>query len=501
MASGDKTPGSGNRMISRNMRLFGMPYQFSDTVDPRYAGVSDKIGRSYIDKILTQAPAIYIVPGEPVFLPGVDDNDEVRMGLMSQLLDVQKGNLGKIFSGTAHSDLRYYDFQESYGEYMNYVNMMCRTTATFMNLGQRIPMGSGESKSLQQYNWKDYGWDREKYGGAWRNQVSYLWDTGWDAATGFFRKVGNAWTGSNVSDGVAWNSSGVNKGGSDVYTQNFVQFYIDPSSGSSTTFSNSAGPSSIKGMLDSASSSMKEWGFVSQTAEVDLGDLEKIGESAVGALADIADNAGSLGKTLSRILTVGKQVVKGDGIILPEIYQDSDYSQDYNINISLRSPYGNKFAVYMDIIVPLLHLIALVAPRQSSANSYGSPFLVKCYYPGVFNVNLGIVESLQITRPSNEDSWSVDGLPTEIEVSLRIKDLYSDFAMTPSTDPKAFANNSSLIDYLSTIAGINLSQPQLETKINQWINRNVTAVTDIPQNVGAIIGDNIGRKFLNIVSL
>ena len=90
-------------MINRNMRLFGMPYQFSELADPRYKGLSEKIGRSYVDKILTQAPAIYIVPGEPVFLPGVEDTDEVRMGIMSQLLNVQKGNLGNLFTGTTNS--------------------------------------------------------------------------------------------------------------------------------------------------------------------------------------------------------------------------------------------------------------------------------------------------------------------------------------------------------------------------------------------------------------
>lgn len=488
-------------MVTRNMRLFGMPYQFTDTADPRYSGISEKIGRGYVNKILTQAPAIYIVPGIPVFLPGIDNEDEVKQGITSQLLGIMSGNLKDIFSGTTNEELRFYDFQEAYGEYMQYVNMMCRTTATFMQLGQRIPMGSGKSKSLQQYNWKDYGWDREKYGGAWKNQVSYVLNSGWNLATGFFGKIADAWSGNAVTDDIAFDTTSVDSGGASVYNQNFVQFYVDPSSGSSTSFTNTTVPSTIKGMLDTASSAVKEWKFVADTANINTDALSQIGESAVGALSDIADNAGSLGKTLNRILSVGSQVIKGENIILPEIYQDSDFGQEYNINISLRSPYGNRFAVYMDVIVPLLHLIALVAPRQSSANSYGSPFLVKVYYPGVFNVNLGIVESLQITRPSNEDAWSIDGLPTEIDVTMRIKDLYADFSMNPTTDPKMFANNSSLIDYLSTIAGVNLTQPQLETKVNQWINSHVTSLTDIPQNAQSIITDSIGRRFLNIVSL
>lgn len=500
MASTDKTPGSGDRMLQRNMRLFGMPYQFSETADPRYSGLSDKIGRSYVNKILTQAPVIYIVPGIPAFLPGVND-DDVRQGITAQLLDLMQGNLKNFFQGTSKDDIRYYDFQEAYGEYMQYVNMMCRTTATFMQLGQHIPMGSGESKSLQQYNWKDYGWDREKYGGAWKNQVSYLLNTGWDAATGFFGKVGNAWSGNAITDDISFESGDTSSAGSSSYNQNFIQFYVDPSSGSSTQFGNSTGPSSIKGMLDTASQSVKEFKFVADAGNIDLEGLQEIGSSAIGALSDIADNAGSIGKALNRILSVGSSVIRGENVILPEIYQDSDFGQDYNINISLRSPYGNRFAVYMDVIVPLLHLIALVAPRQKTANSYGSPFLVKVYYPGVFNINLGIVESLQISRPSNDDSWSVDGLPTEIEVSLRIKDLYSDFSMNPTTAPKMFANNSSLIDYLSTIAGVNLSQPQLETKVNQWVNANITRITDVPQNAMSVASDFFSRKFLNIVSL
>ena len=193
--------------------------------------------------------------------------------------------------------------------------------------------------------------------------------------------------------------------------------------------------------------------------------------------------------------------MKGENIILPEVYQSSEYGIDYTVDIHLRAPYGNKYSVYMDVIVPLLHLIALCVPKQGSSNTYGSPFLIKAYYPGVFNCNLGIVESLQITKPSSDDAWSVDGLPTEIDVQLRIKDLYSDLTMSPAKDISLFRNNTSLIDYLATISGLDLIKPQMESKISMLVANYSSAVRDIDDNAVSIVMDKIERTFSGFISL
>ena len=136
----------------------------------------------------------------------------------------------------------------------------------------------------------------------------------------------------------------------------------------------------------------------------------------------------------------------------------------------------------MDVLVPLMHLLALVLPKATTANTFAAPFLVKFYIPGICTCNMGIVESIQITKPSTTEAYNIDGLPTEMDVTINIADLYSDLAMTPSNNPVLFVNNSSLVEYLGTTCGLNLIDSQFSTKVSNLWNNIKNAVTDIPDN-------------------
>ena len=69
------------------------------------------------------------------------------------------------------------------------------------------------------------------------------------------------------------------------------------------------------------------------------------------------------------------------------------------------------------------HWIALVAPRQSTINSYTAPFIVRAYIPGMFSSEMSIVENLTITKGGDGSAWSVDGYPLEIKLSISFKRL------------------------------------------------------------------------------
>ena len=62
-----------NKSIN-TMRLFGLPYQFIETVDPRIAEVNPVIGSRYLRNVTLDAPIAYIIPGKPVFLPNKAKN-------------------------------------------------------------------------------------------------------------------------------------------------------------------------------------------------------------------------------------------------------------------------------------------------------------------------------------------------------------------------------------------------------------------------------------------
>lgn len=487
---------------ANSMRLFGLPYQFLPSVDPRMKEVSSSIGYNFVDRIISDAPTAIIIPGKAKFLPNAKD----KTGTGHALISAAAGNISSLISKLSGEEnkkvdsLRYYDFESDYTEYMKYVNIMCRTVATFLELSEYIYDGDGKC-ALQSYDWRNYRWNAKSYSSAAGSVISTSWSSTLNAIKNLPSAIASGLKGTNAGSFVA-ETKGSGKSGI-LKTNNFVQFYIDPASSASQSMSNTTSQSVVKGAMDTASSTVREFQFLANSAGIKADEITQgaaeMTSAGLDALLEGTDS--EIGKALNRILGLGTRIITGENIILPEVYQSSEYGIDYTIDIHLRAPYGNKFSVYMDVIAPLLHLIALVIPKQGTSNTYGSPFLVKAYYPGVFNCNLGIVESLQISRPSSEDAWSVDNLPTEIDVQIRIKDLYSDLSMSPSNDVDLFINNSSLIDYLATVAGLDLISPQLTTKISTMINAYTGAGRDIDDNVKSIINDKIEKAFSGFISL
>ena len=119
----------------------------------------------------------------------------------------------------------------------------------------------------------------------------------------------------------------------------------------------------------------------------------------------------------------------------------------------------------------MLVCIALTAPQQMDANSYKSPFLIRAYYKGFFNVDMGIITSMNMSKGSNA-KWTANGLPTEVDISMDIKDLYDTFMVTQSKDDGILAgaqkiiNNTALMDYLANMCGINISKVDIERSID-----------------------------------
>ena len=484
------------------MRLFGIPYQFIETVDPRIDGINTSIGYNYLTDITLSAPIAYIIPGKPIFLPSKMKSKKSSTA-MALLDGAEKGSFSQIqrvLSGNPSQKLRYYDFQEDYMLYMSYVNAMCRTVAGFLGLTQKIPTANG--KPLQSYDWKNYRFDMTSWHTGASKGASSLVQTTTSKIKNKITRVVHKLTGkSSGKVRLSTSNSGENNTSRAFRNNSYVAFYIDPSSNISESISNSTTQSQIKSALDTASSQMKELQFLTNSAGIDSSGVQQFTDNAFSALDTMMNNFGALGNVISRIATAGSAVVKGENISMPDIYDRSSMSRDYTLDIHLKAPYGNKFAIYMDVIVPMLHLLALVLPRQSTANTYGAPFLVKIFYPGVYNCNLGIVTSISFNKSVSPESFTTEGLPNEVDCSLQIQDLYSDLAMSPSTDPTLFVNNGSMIDYLSTISGLSLIDPQLKKKAQLYVNAYKNAIIDIPSNAMANISSSFDRKLQAFVSL
>ena len=491
--------------LNKTMQLFGLPYQFLPSVDYRVETVSDELGRKFIQNIILDAPVATILPGEPSYLPGEKD----KTAWTNAFIKAANGNFGELqaLAGTKKgtSDVKFYDFKTAYIEYMQYVNILCRTCATFLELSGKKYQINGKGANFLTYDWKDYRWNGQNYKStsgqvatkaakSIKSAAKSMYNTLKDAGTAAFNFI----TG-NSSSGSSKNKISINDSSSKMSDEekgtledlfrnvHFVQFYVDPDSGVSESMSNSTTQSSLKGAFDSASSTVKEVAFMANSGGVDAKSLQNLGDSMISSLGSaLGTGVGALnsgaGTFINRLLSTSSNIIKGENVIMPDIYSGSSYTKSYTLSIHLKALYGNKYSIYMDVLVPLMHLLALVLPKATTANTFAAPFLVKFYIPGICTCNMGIVESIQITKPSTTEAYNIDGLPTEMDVTINIADLYSDLAMTPSNNPVLFVNNSSLVEYLGTTCGLNLIDSQFSTKISNLWNNIKNAVTDIPDN-------------------
>ena len=206
-----------------------------------------------------------------------------------------------------------------------------------------------------------------------------------------------------------------------------------------------------------------------------LGDqsaLTALAETAADWADSLADGLSGLtdtlaGGMLSDLSQTGiNTVIHGGKIVFPKIWQDSSFSRSYSFSIKLRSPDHDSVSIFLNLLVPYIHLLALTLPRGNTddPNSYLSPFLVKAYCKGMFNVDMGIITDLSVTRGA-ECQWNDDGLPTQIDINITIEDLYSSLFMSAGSgnvfDAYAVAKNTAMVDFLANMAGLNIAETEI----------------------------------------
>ena len=173
---------------------------------------------------------------------------------------------------------------------------------------------------------------------------------------------------------------------------------------------------------------------------------------------------------MSSILNKAQTILAGGRIIFPEIWLDSSFSRSYSCSMKLVSPSGDKLSVFLNILVPIYHLLAFMLPRQSVQQAYFSPFLVRAYYKGLFNVDMGIITGLSITK-GDEGEWTLDGIPTVANISFEIKDLYDGLFMSKQTsdsDYQDILSNIQELDYIANSCGVNVNDQEIMRTVRMY---------------------------------
>lgn len=448
--------------------IFGIPYQFMAHVDPRidynlvgqasYLTLNDSPGREYAHHIIQNMPIFFISPGLPNFATNFNETDK------NSIYDIIKNFAGGLGGAVDTSSLlskqaKYYTFQYEIEQYYTYCNPACRIAALYMDIGDKTLDGT----RLENLNWMTYT----------TNTLSDLFS-----------------------------------GLSDISSYVSIPFYIESETQISESFSNDITDSSLTSIVDSVSDIGREAMFIlgygnsALNAQVEtlakMDNADDIRNSITSMFGSYAEGNGFLANVINQLTSVAT----GGRLIFPKIWSDSSFSRSYDVTIKLRSPDMDNFSIYCNIIVPFIHLLCMVLPRQieDNPNGFYSPFIVRALYKGFFNVDMGIISSLSVTK-GDTGMWNADGIPCSIDVNLTISDLYENISMTPTTAGNLSydtLDNTCFMDYIANLCGINIYLPEIGRTIRMWMVNNLTnRVTDII-NVG--LWGNIQNSIANAIT-
>ena len=433
-----------------NLRnIFGMPYQYMPIADMRLSGVNksdDKggevrngsvdfnattiksLGVKYSEKIITRMPLLTMISD----MRGVDESTFIN-------------SFTTTMKGTRAS---FYNMYPAWDDYYKYVNPLARAAAVFMGIGD---MEFVKGIQLKNMNWSDSDIKPKIF----KDICSYR------GACGFYIQSAN-----QISEDINTNTT----------------------------------QSALANKVNSLSDQGRELIFLSSSVD---GALESVVSKSSKVVESVAGTAGNAGATIAGAVT-GTEFVKkfeksggvvnaimsgisntiaGSKMLFPELWQDSQFTRDYSFTIKLDSPDNDPLSLYLNIVLPLIHLICLAAPRSMGPTVYASPFLVKAYYQGFFNVNMGIISSMNINK-GNEGAWTLKNIPTVVEVNVTIRDLFSNnltISKNQNTDLN-FITNTPLLDYVANLCGVNINEPDFSKVVTLYSILLENAVSDYLTN-------------------
>lgn len=428
--------------------VFGLPYQFLPQTDVRIDGSvgNENIGYEYAERIVERIPLLFLIPGKANFMTRYSKNQ--RQSVIERFIQTHAGISTSGLDDLLTSTGRYYTFETDRTKYYKYVNPMCRIAARYLNVHNVMVDGY------------------------------YLDNMDW----GRFTDAGIRSIGSFSQYGA-------------------VPFYVDAETSISESFENSTGASMLDESVNGLGKMARELTFLLGYGAAATGvEVERIiSPDLAENQENIRDMVGKLmgrGNFLNNVADHLSAIGAGGKLIFPEIWNDSSFSRSYSCTFKFVSPDPSNLSVYLNVIVPLLHLIGLVAPQSlnDNPNAFVNPFLIRAVYKGLFNVDMGIITNMEVTKGA-ECQWTPEGIPTSINVTIGIKDLYSAMSIT-ATDNGNWAygttTNTALMDYIANLCGINIFEPEIGRQLDIWFTNNVqNRVNDFFPSISRAIQDKI----------
>ena len=404
-----KDMNSMNSKVTNLRGIFGVPYQYDSISDPSYDNKNThSIGWKFYNTYISRSPLLYLTPVRPKFMPGFTKDD--KNNLLTAMFNNDESALS-LFINDSTSGARYFSTKFATKEYYDRFDTLARALAIYLGIGHiKIPSLGSTLDTIQ----------CEKYVFSSNNVSSFVGDS------------------------------------------NTLAYYVESIDSISESHTNDTTSSKLEASLNSASDIVNEANFIlGSTGLVGENFMDTMLTNVTGLIDSFVGKFGVLGKRVSDAISA---ISKGGKLVLPEIWSDSSFSFQggNNFTIKLVSQNPCRLGWYFDIGLPYMSLVAMTAPHNLDNNSYSSPFMVRAYCKSSMSIDMGIITSLDIKK-GELGKWTVDGLPTEVEINLEIKNLYSSLSISKSTSE--LSTNAFCLDYIANIAGININKPSFERSV------------------------------------
>jgi hypothetical protein len=392
--------------------ILGKPYKFGANTDPYVDTI--KAGESWIDNFLIDANLVTIVPG----LPSAADNLKKLYSKKEDGKEVEADAIADSLNGA--DNLTLWTFRPETAKYWDTVAQIVFQMAKLLEVEEFAAslLGMFSLKLISGEKMAEY------------SKSDYLIGLSPDIDV---------------------------QGGEDANIANTpVTFYNNGSIDVTESFSNSIRDSAFANAINVKNDAVKEFSFLTNNFVDSTTD-----SSAKGMISWMM---GAMNNSTVKMVTGQKD------IIYPKIWDQSSFSRPLQLQMKFATPYGSPEAVFKDVLLPYAHWLPFLAGRHMGGASYISPYILKMYSRGASNVQMGIVESASVTRPQN--ARSINGLPTELEMSITITDLYQAMPIPYENNMSDYSSNIFFMQYMSSLTGYNFAN---ESTLSASIKKSLEA--------------------------
>lgn len=239
----------------------------------------------------------------------------------------------------------------------------------------------------------------------------------------------------------------------------FAVFNVENTGSVGESFSSSFGSNPIETTFNSISAKARNIGsMVSSATNIPIvGDALKL---AKDAMATVLSNA-TLG-----IANPLLALAYGVNVSMPKVWESSSASLPRaSYKIKLISPYGNPYSQLFNIYMPLAMLLAGALPRSTGNSTYMSPFFCQLFDRGRVNIQLGMIDSLQLTRGTANLPFNRTGHANAIDVDLTVANM-DEVVSVDVTSNNVLSNAIAALDpnfsdtpfttYINTLASVDV---------------------------------------------